>query len=107
MCCWTHDFRDALEHPGPELMAEAEDFRCRCTHGGEGTCRRRMTAEDFLCDWCRGTNHIDKCNDYIQMPSKLLERMGYTLDGQGDMQRAYTMDRYYRSLPDRVTRRIR
>jgi hypothetical protein len=61
MCCWTHEERDRLERAaGIDLiMAESEETRCQCSFGT--WCRRRMTQEDLLCDWCRGTDHGRAC----------------------------------------------
>lgn len=55
MCCFTHDERDRLENPPPELMAENEQWRCRCTFGMP--CKRKATAEDLLCGYCRECGH--------------------------------------------------
>jgi hypothetical protein len=66
MCCVTHPYRDRLDQalareqgtlPAFEmLMAESEDFRCRCSLT-EQPCQRRSTGEDLICDWCRQTDH--------------------------------------------------
>lgn len=63
MCCWTHEERDRQdgENDVPFTLAENEDFRCRCPHGAR--CQRRMTEEDWLCDWCRGRNHETECDN--------------------------------------------
>lgn len=59
MCCMTHSARDITEKPPVSLMAETEEFRCQCKYGTP--CKRRMTQEDFLCDWCRGRDHNKAC----------------------------------------------
>jgi hypothetical protein len=66
MCCVTHPYRDQLDQalalcqgtlPAFEaLMAESEDFRCRCSLAKQ-SCQRRATGEDLICDWCRQTDH--------------------------------------------------
>jgi hypothetical protein len=45
-------------------MAESEQWRCRCQFGNP--CGRKATAEDLLCDWCRGRNHEQACNEQVQ-----------------------------------------
>jgi hypothetical protein len=70
MCCNTHPLRDSLERAaaersGPEAVAAdaalftpERGFQCRCAESVE-PCQRKMTQEDFLCDWCRVTDHAD------------------------------------------------
>lgn len=65
MCCWTHPYRDeAAQRAGEilDLVIFDDPFRCQC--GYSTPCRRRATEEDQLCDWCRGTDHEQACNEF-------------------------------------------
>jgi hypothetical protein len=64
MCCWTHTNRDERAQAAgekPDLVAADDPFRCICDFGA--ICQRRATQEDQRCDWCRGTNHQEACDD--------------------------------------------
>jgi hypothetical protein len=72
MCCTTHDERDRLDRADginvDALLTRDERFRCQCKFGHP--CHRAMTAEDLVCDWCRGTNHETACKQ-MQLPSDI------------------------------------
>lgn len=63
MCCQTHYERDARDRENGVAidLASGEEFRCRCTFGN--SCKRRATQEDILCDWCRGRDHYNACQE--------------------------------------------
>ena len=72
MCCGTHTARDQLDiqaritqitngKPLAWDFAEDERLRCQCDFSSGHPCKRRMTGEDLLCDWCRVTDHLDWC----------------------------------------------
>lgn len=74
MCCYTHQIRDEDEKPPLALMAQDRRFRCQCKYGQ--SCDRAMTAEDLLCDWCRGSNHDKVCHEQrIAASKKILETL--------------------------------
>jgi hypothetical protein len=69
MCCTTHDVMDRLdrERRGIDVAAltvKDTDFRCRCPFGS--VCLRQATAEDLLCDRCRGLDHQRWCDENPQ-----------------------------------------
>lgn len=59
----THSERDRQDQQRGVAftIAERDDFRCQCKFGN--VCLRRMTGEDFLCDWCRGLDHLQACRE--------------------------------------------
>jgi hypothetical protein len=75
MCCWTHKERDEADKRNGVVftLAESKEVRCQCKFGV--TCQRRMTEEDLLCDWCRGRNHSEACNELSTEPHS------YAFDG--------------------------
>jgi|SRR5215471_7510123 len=63
VCCLTHEARDRLDLNAGLKVPYSTDARLRCQCGYGEPCKREMTQEDFLCDWCRGTDHMKWCYD--------------------------------------------
>lgn len=59
MCCWTHPAEWQERHPDFEIAAN-ENWQCRCGYGAEGSCPRKATQEDLLCEVCSDRVTVDE-----------------------------------------------
>lgn len=72
MCCFTHEQvnqADILDHGLKyviALLARDVRLRCQCKNGDK--CKRQVTQEDMLCDYCRGCGHSTDCQDLHGLP---------------------------------------